>query len=203
MEEKNNTSYRRAKGAQFERQLYEHFKSLNYTVLRSEDYDHGIDLILYKPETKHHRIGIQAKNFWIEKLVTPKDITSMLPARDTYYLEELWIITTSTLTTRAKEIADNFNIRIFENFKFYTQDTLKIPITDVLIQSLKAKRKEIAEKHGYPELPYLIFDNLTLQEIATVQPKTKTELLRISGIGKKRYELFGQQIIDFFKNYDK
>ena len=43
--------------------------------------------------------------------------------------------------------------------------------------------------------PYVIFNNVTLVDLATRQPMTCEELLTISGIGEKKVELYGDEIV--------
>ena len=43
--------------------------------------------------------------------------------------------------------------------------------------------------------PYVIFNNVTLVDLATRQPTAREELLSISGIGEKKVELYGDEII--------
>ena len=42
---------------------------------------------------------------------------------------------------------------------------------------------------------YWIFNNSTLVDLATRQPMTREELLSISGIGEKKIELYGNEIL--------
>ena len=42
---------------------------------------------------------------------------------------------------------------------------------------------------------YWIFNNATLVDLATRQPRTREELLSISGIGEKKVELYGDEIV--------
>ena len=42
---------------------------------------------------------------------------------------------------------------------------------------------------------YWIFNNATLVDLATRQPMTREELLSISGIGEKKIELYGDEIL--------
>ena len=50
--------------------------------------------------------------------------------------------------------------------------------------------------------PYVIFNNVTLVDLATRQPMTREELLSISGIGEKKVELYGDEIVQLIKDYN-
>lgn len=50
--------------------------------------------------------------------------------------------------------------------------------------------------------PYVIFNNVTLVDLATRQPMTREELLSISGIGEKKVELYGDEIAQLIKDYN-
>lgn len=103
------------RGHTLEEFLYNYYETLEYDVLYSERFDFGIDLILIKDKT---RIGVQAKNFYIET-VSEKDIQPMLKATKIYGLDEMWLVTTSTLDNNAKQFANNFNIKVFERYEIF------------------------------------------------------------------------------------
>ena len=63
-----------------------------------------------------------------------------------------------------------------------------------LIQKLKAKRKEIAEREG-KEL-FLVFQNATIEATVKARPKTKEDLLLIKGWGKKKIERYADEILE-------
>ena len=49
--------------------------------------------------------------------------------------------------------------------------------------------------------PYVIFNNVTLVDLATRQPITREELLSISGIGEKKVELYGYEILQIINKH--
>ena len=51
--------------------------------------------------------------------------------------------------------------------------------------------------------PYFIFNNVTLVDLATRQPMTREELLTISGIGEKKVELYGDEIVMIIQRYNQ
>ncbi len=59
--------------------------------------------------------------------------------------------------------------------------------------ALKAWRAEVAREHNVPA--YVVFQNVTLAEMAQEAPATLGELARISGVGVKKLEAYGQAIL--------
>ena len=55
------------------------------------------------------------------------------------------------------------------------------------------------EKDGFD----VIFNNVTLVDLATRQPMTREELLTISGIGEKKVELYGDEIVMIIQRYNQ
>ena len=60
-------------------------------------------------------------------------------------------------------------------------------------EALKAWRAEVAKEHGLPA--YVIFQNVTLAEMARLHPQTQDELAGISGVGAKKLEAYGREIL--------
>jgi ATP-dependent DNA helicase RecQ len=60
-------------------------------------------------------------------------------------------------------------------------------------EALKAWRSEVAKEHGLPA--YVIFQNTTLAEMARVLPGDLVELGEISGVGAKKLEAYGREIL--------
>jgi ATP-dependent DNA helicase RecQ len=59
--------------------------------------------------------------------------------------------------------------------------------------ALKAWRAEVAKEHGLPA--YVIFHDATLAEMARSQPASLDELAQISGVGAKKLEAYGREIL--------
>ncbi|MFG6430361.1 DNA helicase RecQ [Roseateles sp. LYH14W] len=60
-------------------------------------------------------------------------------------------------------------------------------------EALKAWRSEVAKEHGLPA--YVIFQNTTLAEMARQMPGDLAELGEISGVGAKKLEAYGREIL--------
>ena len=63
-----------------------------------------------------------------------------------------------------------------------------------LFERLRALRLELARARGVP--PYVIFHDVTLHEIARLQPRTIDALRQITGIGERKAEAFGQAVLE-------
>lgn len=201
--------------------------------------DGGADLIITVPQEGGglRRIGIQAK-YWKYRVGT-EPINQLASAKSRHTLTDLWIITTSDLTSDAKDIAESMEIKILraedvaaliesikeryeediekdgESAIEFLQRDVKLDLTikkpkkhtktesvDIeLEKKLKELRLEIAKK--YKLFPvYNVFNNETLKLILTEKPKTKEKLAKIKGLGEKKIETFGNEVLDFInKNF--
>ena len=63
-----------------------------------------------------------------------------------------------------------------------------------LFNKLKLWRKEKANILGIK--PYIIFSDSTLIELANKVPKDKEQLLRIRGMGEKKFEKYGDEVLN-------
>lgn len=68
-----------------------------------------------------------------------------------------------------------------------------------LYEILKALRKKIAKQKELP--PYVIFQDPSLEEMATTYPTNKEELAQINGVGMGKVVKFGKPFIDAITNY--
>jgi ATP-dependent DNA helicase RecQ len=59
--------------------------------------------------------------------------------------------------------------------------------------ALKAWRGEVAKEHNLPA--YIVFHDATLAEMARARPTTPDELAGISGVGAKKLQAYGEQIL--------
>lgn len=63
-----------------------------------------------------------------------------------------------------------------------------------MFERLRELRKTLAEQQGVP--PYVIFSDRTLRELAASKPQTKSDMLRIHGIGEKKFEQYGEIFLE-------
>lgn len=68
------------------------------------------------------------------------------------------------------------------------------PASLELFERLRAWRAETAKAHGVPA--YVIFHDATLRQIADSRPRTLDELRAISGVGAKKLEEYGYNLLD-------
>lgn len=64
-----------------------------------------------------------------------------------------------------------------------------------LMDSLRALRSEWAKEQGVPA--YVIFHDSTLRELAARRPKTDSELAQVTGMGERKRERYGVQLLRF------
>lgn len=67
-----------------------------------------------------------------------------------------------------------------------------------LFERLRALRMEISKKEKVP--PYIVFSDKTLIQMCAVKPKTKEEMLGVSGVGEAKYQKYGEQFLKAIKN---
>jgi ATP-dependent DNA helicase RecQ len=70
---------------------------------------------------------------------------------------------------------------------------------ETLFEMLKALRKKLAKEKGLP--PYVIFQDPSLEEMATTYPTTKEELAQINGVGGGKVVKFGKPFLDLITKY--
>jgi ATP-dependent DNA helicase RecQ len=62
-----------------------------------------------------------------------------------------------------------------------------------LFEELRELRRKLARERGVPA--YIIFGDVTLRDMARKSPTTPDALLRVSGIGMKKLEQYGERIL--------
>jgi ATP-dependent DNA helicase RecQ len=70
---------------------------------------------------------------------------------------------------------------------------------EALLGMLKALRKKVAKEKDLP--PYVIFQDPSLEEMATTYPTTQQEMAQINGVGMGKVQKFGRQFIDLITKY--
>ena len=72
--------------------------------------------------------------------------------------------------------------------------------TDAKLRSMLTHlRKEIADEESLP--PYIIFQDVSLDEMAIHYPINEDELLRISGVGSGKAKKYGQPFLELIQTY--
>ncbi len=71
-----------------------------------------------------------------------------------------------------------------------------------MFEQLRQVRLRLAKEQHVP--PYIIFSDKTLADMCRKLPKSKEEMLAVSGVGEKKYELYGEVFLDEIqKLYDR
>jgi ATP-dependent DNA helicase RecQ len=63
-----------------------------------------------------------------------------------------------------------------------------------LFERLRTWRRDAAKRHGVPA--YVVFHDATLREIAETRPRSLADLRGISGIGARKLETYGAEIVE-------
>jgi len=67
-----------------------------------------------------------------------------------------------------------------------------------LFETLKEWRQVVAKQNRW--LAYMVLNNETLKEIASVKPRTKNELRKIKGIGPTKLELYSDAVLEMIES---
>ena len=85
----------------------------------------------------------------------------------------------------------------------FTEDIDSTPVSGALdpalFAMLKGLRRTEAEKHGVQ--PYIVFQEPSLEQMATMYPTTLQELTNIQGVGQGKAKRYGQPFCDLIKKY--
>jgi ATP-dependent DNA helicase RecQ len=68
-----------------------------------------------------------------------------------------------------------------------------------LFEMLKVLRKQVAKEKDLP--PYVIFQDPSLEEMATTYPTTKEEMAQVNGVGMGKVNKFGKPFLDLIQKY--
>ncbi len=108
------------------------------------------------------------------------------------------------------KLNDNSNKILFEDEKILIKRNIEkdlkgneieenITIDRGLFEKLKEIRKEIAVLNNIP--PFIIFSDTSLKDMCKYYPRTKQEMLEISGVGIKKYENYGLKFLNAINEY--
>ncbi|MCT4542577.1 MAG: DNA helicase RecQ [Vallitalea sp.] len=79
--------------------------------------------------------------------------------------------------------------------------TEKVEVKQELFEELRRLRRNIAKEENLP--PYVIFSDVTLKELSSKYPTTKSQMLNIKGVGEKKYKQYGELFMDKIREYVK
>jgi ATP-dependent DNA helicase RecQ len=93
----------------------------------------------------------------------------------------------------------DFTTEIDEEEESERSPVLSKSYDDKLFEILKNLRKKIAKEKNLP--PYVIFQDPSLEEMATTYPTTKDDLAQVNGVGMGKVNKFGKEFIETIKQY--
>ncbi len=70
---------------------------------------------------------------------------------------------------------------------------------EALYAKLVDLRARIADEEDVP--PHIVFSDVTLTELSQRKPTTKEEMLRISGVGKHKFEMYGEPFLECIREH--
>ncbi len=74
------------------------------------------------------------------------------------------------------------------------------PVGDPLFEALRERRRALAKEGGVP--PYVIFHDSVLREMASVRPGTLDALSRISGVGARKLDAYGEAFLSTIREFE-
>jgi ATP-dependent DNA helicase RecQ len=89
--------------------------------------------------------------------------------------------------------ADRLDVRDKKSRRRETKEEEPMACDRAVFDELRRLRKEIADENGVPA--YIVFGDKTLKEMAAKLPKTKEQMLGISGVGEVKYARFGEAFL--------
>ena len=82
-----------------------------------------------------------------------------------------------------------------------TGNTVAGEVESSLFEALRTLRMSLARKQGVP--PYLVFSDKTLTDMCRKLPENKEEMLGVTGVGEKKFELYGESFLEEIQKYRK
>jgi ATP-dependent DNA helicase RecQ len=89
--------------------------------------------------------------------------------------------------------------QIIENVAVDKMQKDRIGYNQELFDKLRELRKELADEAGVP--PFVVFSNVSLQEMAHYLPQTRDDFSRIGGVGAAKLEQFGKIFLNLINEF--
>lgn len=105
-------------------------------------------------------------------------------------------------------LKDPFPVELTKDHDYTThgeEEEFETPVIDskaydkTLFDMLKSLRKKVARTKGLP--PYVIFQDPSLEEMATLYPTSNDDLKKIVGVGESKARKFGKDFIKLIEEY--
>ena len=125
-----------------------------------------------------------------------------------YLLKEVENYGIIKITAEGKKFLKNpKSFKIVEDRDFEEEENDEMPlrtggtvvVDPALFSMLKDLRKKVAKKHDLP--PYVIFQDPSLEAMATTYPITIEELRNIPGVGEGKAKRYGQEFVDLIRRH--
>ncbi|MBX2841468.1 MAG: DNA helicase RecQ [Flammeovirgaceae bacterium] len=176
--------------------------------------EHIVDVICaneskYVTSYAHNKLDVygnhkgQDNNFWIS--VVRQAMMQKLLIKD---IDEITIL---KLTKEGKSYLENprsitltkdhdyTNVKVDEEEDSTNNIGHAQAADEALFELLKGLRKKLAKQKDLP--PYVIFQDPSLEEMATIYPCTEEDLSIINGVGMGKIKKFGKPFLELIKNY--
>lgn len=128
-------------------------------------------------------------NRFLHKNIEKYGLMSLAPEGETYIKKP------SPLEMAVDTEFDSVSEEDFENFK------LESICDEVLFTHLKDIRRTVAKEKGQP--PYVVFQDPSLEDMATKYPVTLEELCNINGVSRNKAQKFGEPFVQYISSYVK
>ncbi len=86
-----------------------------------------------------------------------------------------------------------------EGRKVAKPKTINFVYDSSLFERLRKLRKSLADAAGVP--PYIVFNDVTLAQMAAEAPQTEQQFLKISGVGESKLKNYGAQFLAEIQNF--
>jgi ATP-dependent DNA helicase RecQ len=113
------------------------------------------------------------------------------------------------VTVKGKQFISNpFNVNIALNHNFEEEgndvqiedsSTARSVVDPDLLEQLRDLRKKTGKSHNLP--PYVIFQDFSLEEMATKYPVNMEELTHITGVSKGKADRYGKKFVELISKY--
>lgn len=114
------------------------------------------------------------------------------------------VVVPTELSTAAIKSGQRFEMKLPKEKKpaiIRKEKAPEYPINDELLKKLKLLRLKIASESKVPA--YVVFTDATLRDMCKKLPKSKEELLSVSGIGQKKCDSYGQAFLDEINSFSE
>ncbi len=162
----------------------------------------------YVKSYKHDKLEVFGKGnehdveFW--KSVLRQALLNQFLEKD---IENIGVL---KISSKGKEyLKDPFDIQLVKDHDYSTEgdeeehiDRSMIPskaYDEKLFEVLKNLRKKLAKEIDLP--PYVIFQDPSLEEMATTYPTTELELAQVNGVGMGKVQKFGKEFLGAINEY--